>query len=159
MNVAPVISIPHRQQLDDVYCLPACVQMILEFYGLTRSQFEIARDLDLRPGFGVPASNITRLRTGKITPHYLVNGAIDHLQAWLQQGVPVIAFVQAGELPPWHGHRAQHAILLVGAGTHDIYIHDPALPYGPIAVLINEFLIAWQEMDNRYAVLAKQAAK
>ncbi len=159
MNVTPAISVLHRQQLDEVYCLPACVQMILDFYGLTRSQSEIARTLDLRPGFGVPASNIVRLRTSVITPHYIVDGTLDHLKAWLQQGSPVIAFVQAGELHQWHGRRAQHAVLLVGADAQEIHIHDPALTYGPIEVTIDEFLIAWQEMDNRYAVLVKQGAK
>ena len=71
----------------------------------------------------------------------------------------MIAFVQAGELHQWHGRRAQHAVLLVGADAQEIHIHDPALTYGPIEVTIDEFLIAWQEMDNRYAVLVKQGAK
>ena len=84
MNVTPAISVLHRQQLDDVYCLPACVQLLLDFYGLTRSQSEIARTLDLRPGFGGPASNIVRLRTSVITPHYIVDGTLDQLRVRLE---------------------------------------------------------------------------
>lgn len=83
MNVAPDIPVQHRQQLDDVYCLPACVQMILDLYGQTRSQSEIARTLELRSGLGVPASNIIRLQTREITSRYVVNGLLGDLRTWL----------------------------------------------------------------------------
>ncbi len=154
--MAPVISVPHSQQLEDGYCLPACVQMVLDFYGQTRRQAEIARTLGIRAGFGVPASNIVKLRIRSIEPQYVVGGTFERLQFWLQQGIPVIAFVQAGELPQWQGRRAQHAALLVGVDRHDVHLHDPALKDGPITVSIDDFLLAWQEMDNRYAVLVKR---
>ncbi|MBK8050377.1 MAG: hypothetical protein IPK16_26700 [Anaerolineales bacterium] len=63
---------------------------------------------------------------------------------------------KAAELPHWHGHQAQHAVLVVGIEHQALYLHDPALPDGPTAVSIDDFLLAWQEMDNRYAVLEKR---
>jgi hypothetical protein len=130
--------------------------MVLDFFGQTRPQAEIARMLGLRTGFGVPAFNIVKLRIRAIEPQYVVGGTLERLQSWLQQGIPVIAFVQAGELPQWLGRRSQHAVLLVGADRQDVHLHDPAMTYGPITVPIDDFLLAWQEMDNRYAVLVKR---
>ena len=86
--------------------------MVLDFFGQTRPQVEIARMLGLRTGFGVPAFNIVKLRIRSIEPQYVVGGTLERLQSWLQQGIPVIAFVQAGELPQWLGRRSQHAVLL-----------------------------------------------
>ena len=31
------LSVPHIQQIEDGYCLPACVEMVLAFYGIQRS--------------------------------------------------------------------------------------------------------------------------
>ena len=154
--MAPVISVLHRQQLEDGYCLPACVQMVLAYLGQNRPQEEIARTLGLRKGFGVPASNVAKLGIRSIAPLYVADGTLERLNYWLQLGTPVIAFVQAGELPQWQGRRAQHAVLLVGADQRDMHLHDPAMTYGPITVPIDDFLLAWQEMDNRYAVLVKR---
>jgi predicted double-glycine peptidase len=133
--------------------------MVLDSLGHPRSQAEIARSLGFREGFGAPASRIAKLRIRGIAPQYVVDGTPEQLNSWLEQGVPVIAFVQAGELPQWEGCRAQHAVLLVGTDRHEVHMHDPAMPYGPIRVDMDDFLLAWQEMDNRYAVLVKQAVK
>jgi hypothetical protein len=35
----------------------------------------------------------------------------------------------------------------------NVYIHDPDFAYAPIAVEHDAFLAAWQERENRYAVL------
>lgn len=132
--------------------------MLLDFHGKTRSQAEIARTLGFRTGFGVAASRVAKLRIRGIFSEYGVDGTLALIRTWLWQDIPVIAFVQAGELPHWQGHRAQHAVLLVGIDRQDVYMHDPALPEGPMAVPIDDFLLAWQEMDNRYAVLKKQTS-
>jgi hypothetical protein len=129
--------------------------MVLQMLGDTRSQEEIARTLKLRSGYGVPASNIAFLRTNTIGTFYQFNGTLDDIENWLQRGVPVIALVQAGELPHWRGVRAQHAVLIVGTSDVVVLMHDPALIGGPIAVPVGDFLLAWQEMDERYAVLRK----
>ncbi|MBE7469862.1 MAG: hypothetical protein DPW09_20670 [Anaerolineae bacterium] len=36
------LPIPHRPQLADGYCLPACVQMVLAYWGIERDQAELA---------------------------------------------------------------------------------------------------------------------
>lgn len=129
--------------------------MALAYLGIFRSQQEIARALKTRRGFGTPASSIVNLRSQHIEALYRVGGSPDAIQHWLQNSHPVIAFIQAGELPHWHGIRAQHAILVVGVDEQEIFLHDPAIDDGPITVPIGDFLLAWDELDNRYAVITK----
>ncbi len=36
-----------------------------------------------------------------------------------------------------------------------IYLMDPALETGPIPTPVDDFMLAWDEMDNRYATLTR----
>lgn len=101
--------------------------MALAHLGIARSQAELARILQVRPGFGAPASNILNLRSRRIEATYHTNGVWDDLHAWLQRQVPVIVCVQAGELPHWKGAQAQHAGVIVGLDEDNVHFHDPAL--------------------------------
>jgi uncharacterized protein YvpB len=129
--------------------------MALAHLGISRSQQNIRRSLKLRKGFGALAPNIVALRSRTIEVVYQIGGAYKDIRQWLHNDVPVIAFVQAGELPHWRGIRSQHAVLIVGIDEHEVTVHDPALERGPTSVPAGDFLLAWGEMDHRYAVLYK----
>lgn len=130
--------------------------MALSHLGISRSQKELARLLKMRPGFGTPIPNITNLRSRQIDVTYQLNGSLPTIQRWLEHNIPVIACVEAGELPHWYGVRAQHAVLVVGIDEQAVNLYDPALTHGPTHVAIGDFLLAWDEMENRYAVITKQ---
>ena len=147
------LSILHSQQIEDGYCLPACAQMALAYLGIFRSQQEIGRILKIRRGFGTPAPNIGNLHSQQVEVRYHIAGTLDEISQCLQNKIPIIAFIQAGELPHWQGIRAQHAVLIVGISEQNVTLHDPAFAHGPTTVLIGDFLLAWDEMDNRYALI------
>jgi hypothetical protein len=155
--VANNLSIPHHPQIEDGFCLPACAQMALAHLGIVRAQPELGRLLKVRPGFGTPAPNIPNLRSRQIEAVYHLNGTWDDLRSWLAQQLPVIACVEAGELPHWKGVQAQHAVLVVGLDEQDVHLHDPALDHGPVAVPVGDFWLAWDAMEGRYAVLTKRS--
>jgi hypothetical protein len=144
--VANILNIPHHRQKADGYCLPACAQMALAYLGVSRSQEELARKLGLRPRLGVPASNITRLRSASLDILY-TDGTLEDVANWLTQGAPVIAFVQAGELPHWRGHLFQHAVIIAGLDEQTVCLFDPAAETAPISTPVGNFLLAWEEMD------------
>jgi ABC-type bacteriocin/lantibiotic exporter with double-glycine peptidase domain len=146
----------HKQQIADGYCLPACAEMALAYWGISNSQQKISRTLKLRPGLGVPAPNITLLRSPQIDVEYFVGSSFDSILQWLQNAIPVIAFVQAGELPHWRGARSQHAVLVVGFEDQELFIHDPGLDYGSVAISLDDFLLAWDEMDARCAIIIRR---
>jgi ABC-type bacteriocin/lantibiotic exporter with double-glycine peptidase domain len=150
-----LINIPYSRQQSDGYCLPACAQMALAYLGISRSQQELGRIMGMIAGLGVPASHILRLRSSQIQVEYHTEGQLEHLRAWLMRQIPVIACVQTSELTYWRGHIAQHVILLVGTDEHNVYLLDPAQNPTVISVSIDEFLLAWDEMEFAYIVIAK----
>ena len=61
--------------------------------------------------------------------------------------------IQAGELSQWSGEYFQHAVVVIGHDAAQVWLLDPAAPPGSITVSVDEFLLAWGEMDYRYAAL------
>ena len=152
--MAANLPLPHRPQQGDGYCLPACVQMVFAYLGISRTQDTIAKTLRLDPPFGTRHSNIKKLASAKIKVTYEA-GDLAVLHLWLDQGVPVIVFVQAGDLPHWSGQNFQHAIVVVGIEEQTVYLMDPALDSGPTAVDEGAFMLAWSWMDYMYATLTQ----
>lgn len=129
--------------------------MILADLGIERSQERLARQLGLRPHIGVPAFHITRLQSAQIAVTYDA-GTFQTITTNLANNTPVIAFVQAGELPQWRGHRFQHAVIVVGVEPETIHLIDPAVETHPLSVLEGDFLLAWDELDYLYAILTRR---
>lgn len=150
--MAAGLPLSHKPQKGDGYCLPACVQMVLAYLGISRSQESIGKALALNPPFGTRHSNIQKLASSKIKVTYEA-GTLEDIRGWLNQNVPVIVFVQAGDLPHWSGHPFQHAIVVVGVGGQIVYVMDPALDTGPTPVDEEAFMLAWSGMDYYYATL------
>jgi ATP-binding cassette, subfamily F, member 3 len=80
-------------------------------------------------------------------------GDWDTIVANLDQEIPLITMIQAGELLHWQGELFQHAVVVIGYDDANVWLLDPAVPSSPIAVSMDEFMLAWGEMDYRYAVM------
>jgi ABC-type bacteriocin/lantibiotic exporter with double-glycine peptidase domain len=148
------LDVPHYPQVDDGYCLPACVQMVMAYLGLPSTQDRLARELDVRPPLGAPASNVIRLRSDVLDVTF-TSGSLNDLRSHLTQGDPPIVFVQAGEFPHWQGRVAQHAVVVVGMDEQAVQVLDPAAGASPISVPIGDFMLAWSELDYIYALIVR----
>ena len=91
------LDVLHYPQVDDGYCLPACVQMVLAYLGLPSTQDRLARELDVRPPLGAPASSVIRLRSDVLDVTF-TSGSLNDLRSHLAQGHPPTVFVQVGEI-------------------------------------------------------------
>jgi ABC-type bacteriocin/lantibiotic exporter with double-glycine peptidase domain len=147
----------HRQRADG-YCLAACAQMALDYWGIAADQEALARQLGVEPGVGAPARRIERLGSPDLAVIY-ESGEWDIVPAWLAGNTPLIAMIQAGELPHWQGDCFQHAVMVVGCDASQVWLLDPAARPDPLAVSIDEFMLAWGEMDYRYAAVALSTMK
>jgi predicted double-glycine peptidase len=87
----------------------------------------------------------------------LANGSF--LITWLNRSVPVIAMVQAGEFVHWSGAEFAHAVVVIGYDTEQVWLLDPAALPEPMPVSIDEFMLAWGELDYRYAVLKPETSE
>lgn len=56
-----LLPVPHFEQSRDGRSLPACVQMVLSFWGDQQSEATLARQLGTKQ-YGTPISNAVRLR-------------------------------------------------------------------------------------------------
>ena len=70
----PLLPVPHRTEAFDGACLPACCQMALAFWGVFKSQAEIASQIGHIEGAGTPARHITRLAALGIEVEWSENG-------------------------------------------------------------------------------------
>ncbi|WP_231911265.1 C39 family peptidase [Candidatus Promineifilum breve] len=126
--------------------------MVLAYSGTFRNQEELAVQLGVQPYLGAPARNIHRLAesTNQVITE---SGALETLGEWLNNDVPVIAFVQAGELPYWRGQQLQHAVVIVGIDQETVWILDPDTGLEPVSVGLDDFMLAWSELDNLCAII------
>jgi ABC-type bacteriocin/lantibiotic exporter with double-glycine peptidase domain len=149
------LNVPYYPQMEDGYCLPACIQMVLAYLDLPSPQHRLARDLDVRPPLGAPASNVICLHSD-VLDVTLASGSLDDLRAHLENGDPPIVFVQAGEFPHWRECISQHAVVVVNIDEQAVHILDPAASASPISVSIGDFMLAWGELDFLYAFLVRK---
>jgi len=128
--------------------------MVLAYLGLPATQEHLARELDVRPPLGAPASNVIRLRSDSLNVTF-ASGSLNGLRSHLMQNSPPVVFVQAAELPHWQDHVSQHAIVVVGIDEQTVQILDPAAGASPIPVPIGDFMLAWSDLDYIYAALVR----
>ncbi len=153
--MANILPLPYRPQQVDRYCLPACLQMVLAGLGISRTQDDLAAVLLARPNIGGASSNVLRLNMPGLNVAYRA-GDLGDLAHWIDQGDPVIAFVEAGELPVWRGEDFRHAVVVVGLDEQAVYLLDPAAGNRVLAVPHGDFSLAWEAMDTMYATITRQ---
>jgi len=148
------LSVPHYPQLADGYCLPACVQMVLAYWGMTRSQRRLSRQLQTVPGAGTPGSNLLRL-AGRTLEVYYGSGDLPDLRAALAQRIPPIVLVNTKEFPHWT-FETLHAVVVTALDDTQVLINDPGRAQGGSSVSLGDFYLAWDEMANLYATIRKK---
>jgi ABC-type bacteriocin/lantibiotic exporter with double-glycine peptidase domain len=150
--MAKRLSVPYHKQMANGYCLPACVQVVLAYQKRSYSQADLGQKLNLRTGLGAPTRAVKRLVSDELKVVY-GEGSLLFLKDWLKSGMPIIAFVQSGELAYWGGEVFQHTVVIIGVDGDDIWLLDPDQTEQPIAVATDEFLLAWSAMDYLCAIL------
>ena len=151
------LSVPHIQQIEDGYCLPACVEMVLAFYGIQRSQVQIAKQLNIIEGTGIPAPRVLQLASRQLQVTRR-QGEISDLLAALNEGIPPIVEVSTAQLTHWHGEESQHVVLLAAIqdGDNSIAIINDPNAAAPMTLPMNELMNAWIERDNYYTTIRRK---
>jgi ABC-type bacteriocin/lantibiotic exporter with double-glycine peptidase domain len=140
------LPVPLHRQPSEADCLPACVQMVLDYWGRPANWQDLIRQLDTDPDVGTPASRVLRLQSATLSVTYRPANETD-LRSWLAQRIPVIVLVDTSELPYW-SRRTAHAVVLVGVEDLTAYVNDPAFETAPLPVLLGDLLLASDAMSN-----------
>jgi len=125
--------------------------MVLDHLAQYPTYDDLLRVLDIGP-IGAPRRNIVRLASRNISVVYR-EATVTILLDLLQPGLPVIVFVDTGELPYWSS-ATNHAVVVVGADAEQLLVNDPAYPEAPIAIPIGDFELAWLNCDYMCAVIS-----
>ena len=80
------------------------------------------------------------------------HGNLEILRSHLENGLPPIALVNTNELSYWD-EATGHAVVVVGLEAETIYLNDPAFPDAPKKIAVDEFLLAWIDADQFYALV------
>jgi ABC-type bacteriocin/lantibiotic exporter with double-glycine peptidase domain len=152
---APWLPIPHHKQQHRADCLAACVAMVLNYLGLSIRYSRLLKLLDISPDLGAPAPNIHKLSDLGIAVIYRHAGVLRDLEQNIAEGSPCITFVNTLHLSYWT-ETTRHTVVVAGLDAQQVYLYDPFFDNTPQTVAKLEFMLAWDEMDNTYAVLRRQ---
>ena len=149
----PTLDVPQFPQRSASDCLAACAAMVLAYHGKPVSYGRLLRLLKIGP-IGAPRRNILNLSRLRGISAIYREATLPILVQYLETGLPVIAFVDTGELGYWSS-TTNHAVVLVGIDGDDVLVNDPALAeVQPVHVPVGEFDLAWFNADNACAIVS-----
>ncbi len=113
-----LLDVPFVKQKDD-YCGPASLSSVLEYYGVKKSQEDIAKvvyDPKLKGALITDLENYAKKLGFKA---HTFQGHLEDVKRYIDEGKPVILLVDLGFL--WFS--APHYIVVVGYDERYIYAH------------------------------------
>ena len=147
----PLLSVSHRQQIQQADCLAACAAMILAYLHVPVQYEYLLRLLKVR-AFGTSLFNLRNLQTLGLFV-LIEEGNLADLQTHLEMGLPPIVAVSTARLSSYWTEDTDHAVIVVGIDNDFVYLHDPDLATAPQVVDIKEFESAWLDQDYWYAII------
>lgn len=144
------LPVPHFEQSRDGYCLPACVRMVLAYYGHAITEYELVAILDTQ-SFGGPISRVIQLqKLGYRVTYQPIT--VSELKNYMDENIPVIAWVWTGMLT-YTDKQTSHVVVVAGYDDNYVFLYDPAMTVAPQSVVWDSFLAAWAEYDEKAVVI------
>jgi len=145
-----LLRVSHRQQLRQADCLAACAAMVLEYLQVPSTYQDLLKRLRIE-SYGAPFSNLRQLESLGVKV-LIQRGTIESLREHLERGLPPIAFVNTEQLGYWK-ESTSHAVVVLGIEDNQIYLDDPAFTEAPQVISLDEFMLAWIDLDQFYALI------
>lgn len=149
-----LLSISHRRQSQQADCLAACAQMILQYLQISISYNRLLDILETEQS-GSYFSKLKNLESelGLIVELAQGNEDLDTLYDHLDQALPIIAYVNTGQLRSYWAVTTFHAVIITGLDDEFVYLNDPYFADAPKEVPREEFILAWLEQDFWHVVI------
>ncbi|MCR4334590.1 MAG: C39 family peptidase [Patescibacteria group bacterium] len=137
------MKIPYRSQNNHFYCAPASLQMLFEFFGVYKTQNDIAKKLNTNPQKGTEDKSIIDFVTKQGFFCYVnQDSTLEEIDDFIKKGHPVIVnFIEPSQD---EGHYA----LVVGMDEEEIILNDPWNGKG-FKMTKKDFKKRWHNSDNR----------
>ena len=141
-----VSEVPYYKQEEWYTCGPACLRMLLKYFGTSASEEDVSKacgttELGTTPLQLVKGSKVFGFEAGAFK-----NEDLNYLKYTLENGNPVIVLLDAGIL--YGGIQGfGHFIVITGLDINNITYHDPDIPDGKNAKCsIDRFMQAWSAL-------------
>lgn len=128
--------------------------MVLAYQGMDIDQEAIARQLQTRTRLGTPFSRVTLMASEVLEVNFRIGQLVD-VQSAIADAMPVIVPVRTDQLSYWT-ETVFHAVVVTGFDRDEIVLSDPAVKALSVRASADEFMLAWDEMDNRLALLKRR---
>jgi ABC-type bacteriocin/lantibiotic exporter with double-glycine peptidase domain len=140
--MTPIASlcVPHYKQEQGASCTPACVRMVLAYYGSIHAEDELRQLLQTGPR-GTPARNAASVASLGFEVEVRFSNTVELMGALLA-GTPPIVYVDTQYLDYWSVGCA-HVAVLVGMDVGGVSLNDPAFDSAPQKASLASFLQAW----------------
>jgi len=143
---------PFQETLNSGYCGPASLKILLSYYGIEKSEKELAKLCKTKKGLGTKSKEIERAakRFG-FKVRIKDNSNFKDIERWLNKKVPVIVdwFTRGGSDYDDCNIATSHYSVVEGLDDKFIYLQDPEI--GKIRKLEREdFMMVWFDFTGRY---------
>ncbi|MBI4138462.1 MAG: C39 family peptidase [Candidatus Wildermuthbacteria bacterium] len=143
---------PFQETLRGGYCGPASLKIVLDYYGMRKSEKEIANRCGRNSKLGTDDISIKRVAESYGLKAEIKNEAtFADIEKWLTRGIPVIVnWFTRGRSDYSDSEIADgHYSIVMGLDKSNIYLQDPEI--GAMrAIKRNDFLSVWFDFRKDY---------
>lgn len=147
LNVKPFQETPHVDM-----CGPASMKIVLDYYGIKKSEQELARLTGLVPGLGIDDKSIVKAFESLGFKAEIKNeSTFDDIEEWLKKGVPVIVnWFTRGRHDYEDSEVADgHYSVVFGLDDEYIYLQDPETG-SERKIKREDFMKVWFDFTGHY---------
>ncbi len=149
-NLLPVK--PFQETLHRGYCGPASLKMVLEYWGINKSEEEVATTCNRDPELGTDDASLKKAAESYGLKVVVENNAsFDSIHCWLDRRVPVIVNWFTRGRSDYNDQEVPdgHYSVVVGLDDTYIYLQDPEI--GGLRKLEREdFMRVWFDFKPAY---------
>lgn len=143
---------PFQETLHADMCGPATLKIVLDYYGVHKSEKELAELTDVIKGIGVDDRAIEKAAKSLCCKVEIKNEAtFKDIETWLKKGVPVIVdWFTKGRSDYNDSEVADgHYSAVIGLDENFIYLQDPEI--GGVRKLDrDDFMRVWFDFEGEY---------
>ena len=141
-----------QETLHKGYCGPASLKMVLDYYGVTKSEKELAEMLKCDPERGTDDKSITEVaKKLGFKVEIKNNASFEDIKAWLDKKIPLIVdwFSRGRYDYPEDDVADGHYSVVIGLDEEFIYLQDPEI--GRMRkIKRGDFLRVWFDFPTDY---------
>ncbi len=143
---------PFQETLHADMCGPASLKIVLDYYGMNKSEQELAQLTKLVPGLGIDDKNIARAAESLGLKVQIKNeSTFNDIEEWLKKGVPVIVdWFTRGRSDYKNSEVADgHYSVVVGLDDEYVYLQDPETG-SERKIAREDFMKVWFDFTGHY---------